>query len=240
MQNYYVYCYLDTRKPGKFQYLNYVFDYLPIYIGKGKEDRCNKHLKDCYNKNIFFKRKIHKIIKETGDIPKIIKIKENLLESDAYSLEKILIDNIGRIDLNKGSLVNMTDGGEGLINCSEITKNKLRIPFTEERKKKISESKKGKPANNKTKELLLSYSKVPVVLLDSDLKVIKEFNTISEVCSLLNITNASVFRFCNYYYNMRDGKTIRYKKDLNGMKTYIKNEENDKKRKYLPNSRKKG
>lgn len=102
MQIYYVYAYLDTRKPGKYIFSNVEFDFLPFYIGKGKENRSEKHLKKCYNKNNFFKNKINKIISKTGNIPKIIKIKENLLENEAFILEKNLIFSIGRIDLKTG------------------------------------------------------------------------------------------------------------------------------------------
>lgn len=41
---YYVYAYLDPRKPGLYVYGNYKFDYLPFYIGFGKLDRLNRHL----------------------------------------------------------------------------------------------------------------------------------------------------------------------------------------------------
>ena len=34
-KKYYVYIYIDPRKPGKFKYGEYEFDYEPFYIGKG-------------------------------------------------------------------------------------------------------------------------------------------------------------------------------------------------------------
>lgn len=239
MQIYYVYCYLDTRKPGNFIYGDFTFNYEPFYIGKGKENRYKVHLKECYNKNVFFKRKINKIIKYTGDIPKIVKIEENLKEFEAYELEKRLIALIGRSDLKQGPLVNMTSGGEGLTNCSEITKNKLRVPFSEERCKNISKSKKGKKVSNDVKKLLLSYAKVSIIYLDNTLNIIKEYNSIKEACIELNITGANIFRCCKKYYNIRNGNTFRYKQDLKGLNTYIKNKENDGTWKFLQDSRKK-
>jgi len=46
--------------------------------------------------------------------------------SDAIKVEIGLIKDIGRADLNRGHLVNMTDGGEGLCNPSEETISKFK------------------------------------------------------------------------------------------------------------------
>ena len=58
---------------------------------------------------------------------------------DALEHEKDLIKTFGRINLSTGQLVNLTDGGEGSTN----------LKHTEETKRKMSISKKGKqPKNN--------------------------------------------------------------------------------------------
>ena len=41
---FYVYVYLDPRKPGNYVYGEYSFDYEPFYVGKGSNGRCTIHL----------------------------------------------------------------------------------------------------------------------------------------------------------------------------------------------------
>ena len=49
----------------------------------------------------------------------------NICWEEACSIEKYLISFYGRKDLLLGNLLNMTDGGEGLINPSNITLQKF-------------------------------------------------------------------------------------------------------------------
>lgn len=112
----YVYAYLDTRKPGKYVYNDLEFDYEPFYIGQGTKYRYISGLK--HGGSPYKKYKINKI-KEAGFTPKIIKLYENLEYETAIKLEIEIISKIGRSDLGKGPLVNLTDGGEGTINVSD-------------------------------------------------------------------------------------------------------------------------
>ena len=78
---------------------------------------------------------------------------DNLSYEDAKKKEIEFILLYGRKDLNKGSLVNMTDGGEGSLNVivsektrqalSQTNKGKTGIPLSEETKRKISFTKTG-------------------------------------------------------------------------------------------------
>lgn len=124
---YYVYVYLDIRKPGKFKYGEYLFDYEPFYIGRGKEKRYYQHVRHSYsNKKQSLKVRIIRAIRnETGKNPKIIKIKDNITYDFSLIQENYFIKLIGRRDLEKGPLVNWTDGGEGSKELSRIIRKRI-------------------------------------------------------------------------------------------------------------------
>jgi hypothetical protein len=115
MNNYYVYVYLDPRKEGEFTYGDYKFDCEPIYVGKGKENRCLEHLRPSrLNRgvNLIKENKLKKIL-NLGLTPVILKIKEEIFQEDSLSLEKELIKIIGRVITKTGPLTNISDGGDG-------------------------------------------------------------------------------------------------------------------------------
>ena len=131
INKFYVYVYLDPRKPGSCTYGSYSFDYEPFYVGKGNGHRYKRHLEDFVLENDNNKlktNKINKIIRETNNKPIIIKYKENLIENDAVNLEIDMIATIGRIDLKTGCLVNLTAGGEGMsgYKMKDSTKQLIR------------------------------------------------------------------------------------------------------------------
>jgi hypothetical protein len=93
-------------------------DRTPYYIGKGTGKRI-------YSTN--------RRVKPPKDKSRIIYLKQNLTEAEAFRHEIYMIDVFGRKDLGTGILINMTDGGEGASGC---------IP-SEETRKKIGEASKG-------------------------------------------------------------------------------------------------
>jgi len=126
MNDFYVYCMLDPRKSGIYKYGKYEFSFEPFYVGKGRKYRIKvhfypSHLKQTCRKN----SKLKKII-SLGLSPLIIKITKNLSEKEALEEEIGAIKTIGRIDLKKGPLTNMTDGGDGVSGRIDSIETRLK------------------------------------------------------------------------------------------------------------------
>lgn len=156
---FYVYVYLDPRKPGgKYDDLHFTAE--PIYVGKGKNNRYKDHLRNA-RKGVdsYLCNKLRKII-SCGLEPIVIKLYEGLDENVALKLEVETIAKIGH--KNIGPLANITSGGEsqnGHYNSffghkhTELTKMRMRLggvgnrskrTISEETKNKISQANKGR------------------------------------------------------------------------------------------------
>ena len=123
-------------------------DRTPYYIGKG----CGKRAYDSSHN-----------VKVPDDKDRIIFLKQNLTEEEAFNHEKYMIAVLGRKDLGTGILRNMSDGGEGHSNPSPEARRKnaesSRLQYqmgvgigglTEEQEKKRKENAiKGKAEWNK-------------------------------------------------------------------------------------------
>ena len=127
MNQCYVYTYLDPRKSGHYSYSTVSFLYEPFYIGKGTRRRDTSHLKHCLTKQdrLPFHDKLRKLM-GLGNIPFILRLQSGLASHDALKIEKQLVEEIGRKDLDRGPLMNCRDGGEGFGTVSESTRTKMR------------------------------------------------------------------------------------------------------------------
>lgn len=121
MPQFYMYVYRDPSRNNE-----------PIYVGKGQGRRAYKHLKR-KDKHPFTHRL--QLMKRNGVEPDIQILP---CESEEFALlaEEEAIDKFGRKDLGSGTLLNLTDGGEGISNPSAETR------------KKISEAQKGENNHN--------------------------------------------------------------------------------------------
>jgi len=133
-------------------------DKTPYYIGKGTGKRI-------YSTN----RKV----KPPKDKSKIIYLKKNLTEEEAFKHEIYMIAVLGRKDLGTGILRNLTDGGDGTSGAviSEETRKKIgdarkgkKSPnygknHSKEARQRMSESSKGKTASEETKQRMSEAQK---------------------------------------------------------------------------------
>lgn len=138
--NHYVYVYLDPRKSGKYEYfengVGISFDFEPFYVGEGKKERINYHLKEAKKEhskdpNSYKLNKIRKII-YLKHIPIIYKICDNMSEQNALNLERTLGFLIGRKDQKLGPLTNLVDLGQ------KTTKLSKDSEFKKQEKKKLT------------------------------------------------------------------------------------------------------
>ncbi len=147
--SYYVYVYLDPWVSGKFEISGKIFDNQPLYVGKGKGNRMYEHLKKTSNR--IFQNKIKNWSRNEIE-PMIEVLSDNLSEQEAWDLEKDLIQYIGRYDLGKGPLLNLTDGSEGPANMTPWNKGLTGQTQSEETKRRRSEALAGRKMSDEHKE----------------------------------------------------------------------------------------
>ena len=140
MKEYYTYAYL--REDGT-----------PYYIGKGTGYRLTSNSS-------------RKGLRCPKDKDRVLKLKTNLTEEEAFKHEIYMISVYGRKDMGTGILHNHTDGGDGSSGYkhTEDTKQRIREALTgesnpcynkshsQEHRQKISNSLKGRTPWNKGKK----------------------------------------------------------------------------------------
>ena len=127
-------------------------DMTPYYVGKGNGYRI-------YDKG-------RREFKPPKDRSRIIFLKQNLTEAEAFKHETYMIAVFGRKDLGTGILHNKTDGGEGSSGAviSDETRRKRSEAMqgkvvSEETKTKISKANTGKRHSEETKRKLSELNK---------------------------------------------------------------------------------
>jgi hypothetical protein len=137
------------------KYYTYAYlreDRTPYYIGKGEGNRAYKKGKG--------------EIRPPKDRSRIIFLKKNLLEEEAFKHEIYMIAVFGRKDFRTGILHNRTNGGEGASGSikTEEHRRKLSIAnkgkkLSKEARKKLSKSHKGKVLSEETKKKISEAKK---------------------------------------------------------------------------------
>ena len=135
----------------------YTYAYLredrsPYYIGKGEKDRIYKKGKG--------------EVKPPKDKSRVIFLKQNLTEAEAFRHEIYMIVVFGRKDLGTGILHNRTDGGDGASGLIHTPEHRAKISaarkgktLSPETKEKMSAAKKGIPRSPETKEKMSAANK---------------------------------------------------------------------------------
>jgi len=169
MKEYYTYAYLRE-------------DRTPYYIGKGKFDRV-------YRRN-------KKDIKPPKDKSRIIFLKKNLTEEDAFKHEIYMIAMFGRKDLGTGILHNRTDGGD-----NPPLRKGIKIGFDCAIKfKGDNRTEKQKEASKKHKDLM--KGKIPPNV--KSVKIFnKEYYSIKSACKDNNISYSQYIFLINSNFKFK-------------------------------------
>lgn len=128
-------------------------------------------------------------------------IHTNLTWEEAVEYEKKYIKEFGRRNLGTGSLVNLTDGGEGCLN----------MKHSEESKGLMSKNKIGKKPSDETKsKMSKNRPKVSVEQLDLSSNVLNVFDAVRYAESSTGVDRSSIIRVCKGKVNTAGGFKWRY------------------------------
>ena len=113
---------------------------------------------------------------------------DDLSKEEASDKEKEFIKLYGRKDLGLGTLVNMTDGGDGLNNISKELKKRI----SDKLKNKNCSYFKGKKHTDETKKIMSLNHHRRTECLDTKTGII--YKSIKEVCIIFNIPKTTLLR----------------------------------------------
>ena len=190
----------------------YTYAYLredgtPYYIGKGKGKRA-------------YDRKRHNAYVPSKN--RILFLKKNLTEEEAFKHEKYMIAVFGRKDLATGILYNLTDGGDGPSGYVHSEESRKQMGDKRRGKKRPNHSKIMKAKNhlqvvneNKINELREKYPPEQIAKLYNTGKTLKEIKSILG-CGLVWIRKSLdemevKIRHRNDYSNPMDDPNVRNK-----------------------------
>lgn len=208
MNDYYVYVFLDPRKPGEFKYGKYLFNYEPFYVGKGRGKRIKQH----YNpgelsRNTLKNTKIKAIINSNLK-PIEIYLYENSTESESLEREIELINLIGRLDIKTGILTNMTTGGDGV--SGYIATDELKSI-----RSKNGSGNKNHFYGQKHKEDTFKFISRQVYQMDLNNNIISEFKSIADAARQTTSNDNHIRDCCKGHRKTHNGFKWKYVNDDN-------------------------
>lgn len=178
-----------------------------FYIGIGKD------MKRPYNKSgrtDLWKR----VVNKHGY--KVDIIVEDIEWEKAKEFEKSLIFLYGRRDLGKGTLVNMTDGGEGCLG--------RKVTFSEEHKAKLREARKNYTHSEETKRKMSETNKRmgripprsdrPIYQLSLGGSIMKLFESALTASKELSIDSSGIAKVCKGKRNHAGGYKWEYVNEI--------------------------
>ena len=164
-------------------------DRTPYYIGKGKKGRIHS---------------THRKFKPPKDKSRIIFLKQNLTEEEAFRHEVYMIAVFGRKDLGTGILHNRTNGGEGPSGAvrNDETRKKMseaKKNMSEETKRKLSEAKKGRIVSKETRMKLVDRATLKYNYKIYSIKEsrIYETNNLNAFCREHSLNHSPLFKTIN-------------------------------------------
>ena len=186
MDDFYIYVILNLEEPGDFKYGDIKFDHLPIYIGKGKNKRQFTHFK---NYSLKGESEKSKSLLKYNCVSQIFK--NNLSESESFKLEREYIELIGRKNIDKGPLLNLTSGGQGASGYKYTPEQILARSKRQSTTGNIFYGKKHNiGAFNKFKR--------PVYQIDTNTgEIINKFDSLSDASSKTNSNETHIRNCCN-------------------------------------------
>ena len=161
-----------------------------FYIGIGSQNKYKRAF-SLIKRNSFWRN----ITSKTEFLVEIIQ--DGLTWEQACEKEKELINKIGRRDLGLGTLVNMTDGGDGTFNVKHSYEwyEKQRKNNSKKGKAISQEHRKNISLNHKSKNKDASSGNKSIDVFDKDWTFIKSYNSILEASKNLNIGRWIIDKF---------------------------------------------
>jgi hypothetical protein len=167
----------------------------PFYIGISNKNDGYKRAYSKKDRNSIW----HRIVSKTDYEVEIML--DGLSENEIKLKEQEFIIIYGRIDLQNGTLSNLTDGGDGVLNMNENS----------ELRQKLSKAAIGKKMSISAKKKMSDNQKLPVLQFDLDGNFIKEWNGIIDATKSVGKHSTNIMRCCQGKFKQAYGFIWKYK-----------------------------